>query len=398
MERELVRAILRKESPIAIVGDDAEARLDLIDSVSSLLIEGGARVIRVSSPDGSPLDLTSVMGQVLGKDKTRNPAERVERFFEVVALPKGDENKIVFFIDDAHLLAADTISYLGLLGTTTAGQPVGLQIVIAGDNGLIEQLPTSGGFASERIATRIQVGDPTIARRPSKAVPPPEPDPEPDPIPEPPRRPVIVTAPVRSAYEEPDDDWIPPPMRVPARGFGHATVVQEAELEPLTRSRGTFGKSRPVREIDLSPPMPDRHDEFRRTLAHKGIAHRRRVVLLKRTATVVVLLAAVFAGVRYLHLVPTSWANGLMADLSSRVWALVEPYTRSTPAPPPPPAAPTQEGLAAMSGLVQRGVGDAHQIGVADGHGQRGVFDQVQVLAGQRRDGHFQGLRQDHMA
>ena len=56
MERELVRAILRKESPIAIVGDDAEARLDLIDSVSSLLIEGGARVIRVSSPDGSPLD------------------------------------------------------------------------------------------------------------------------------------------------------------------------------------------------------------------------------------------------------------------------------------------------------------------------------------------------------
>ena len=36
--------------------------------------------------------------------------------------------------------------------------------------------------------------------------------------------------------------------------------------------------------------------------------------------------------------------------------------------------------------------------GIADGHGQRRVLGQVQVLVGQRRDDHAQRLRQDHQA
>ncbi len=47
-----------------------------------------------------------------------------------------------------------------------------------------------------------------------------------------------------------------------------------------------------------------------------------------------------------------------------------------------------------LSGLVQDGAREhAHEIRVADGHGERGVFGEVQILARQRRDDDAHGLR-----
>ena len=54
------------------------------------------------------------------------------------------------------------------------------------------------------------------------------------------------------------------------------------------------------------------------------------------------------------------------------------------------------DALDGLAGLVQHSAGEGgHQVRVADGGGQRGVLDQVQVLVGQWRDDHPQRLRQD---
>ena len=52
------------------------------------------------------------------------------------------------------------------------------------------------------------------------------------------------------------------------------------------------------------------------------------------------------------------------------------------------------DALDRLTGLVDRGVGDADQVREADGHRQRRVLGQVEVLAGQRRDDHPERLRQ----
>ena len=57
-----------------------------------------------------------------------------------------------------------------------------------------------------------------------------------------------------------------------------------------------------------------------------------------------------------------------------------------------------RNALDRAAGLVERGVGDRHQIGVADRHRERRVLGQVEVLAGDRRDDHAQRLRQQHQA
>ena len=51
-----------------------------------------------------------------------------------------------------------------------------------------------------------------------------------------------------------------------------------------------------------------------------------------------------------------------------------------------------------LAGLVHGGAGDADEIGIADGHRQRAVLGQVEVLAGERRYDDAQGLRQRDVA
>ena len=52
-----------------------------------------------------------------------------------------------------------------------------------------------------------------------------------------------------------------------------------------------------------------------------------------------------------------------------------------------------------LAGLVEDAAGeDRHEVGIADGDGERGVLDQVEILVGQRRDDDAHRLRDDDEA
>ncbi len=174
MERELVKAVLANEASIALVGDDRTARMDMLDRIDDLLMRNRCRVVRVGSDDGQPLDLQRVMDRVVGFGQTG--ADRVERFFEAIALPVGDERHIVLMIDDTHLLTPDCLNYLALIGPTTVGQDLSLQIVFAGTAAMWDRLPKSGSLSAERIVARFAMD--RIGRAVA-AEPAPEPAPEP---------------------------------------------------------------------------------------------------------------------------------------------------------------------------------------------------------------------------
>ena len=58
-----------------------------------------------------------------------------------------------------------------------------------------------------------------------------------------------------------------------------------------------------------------------------------------------------------------------------------------------------EDHLDRLSGLVQHGAGEhADEVGIGDGHGQRGVLGQVEIVARQRRNDDAHGLRDDHEA
>ncbi len=170
MERELVRAVLANEALIALTGDDRPARIALLDRVEDMLRHNRCRIVRVASPSGEPLDLQRVMDRVVGFGQTG--ADRVERFFDAIALPVADEKHIVLMVDNADLLTTDFLSYLALIGPTTVGQDLRLQIVFAGPGAMWDRLPKAGNLSAERIAERFAM--PTS--------PPPVPEPEPIPI------------------------------------------------------------------------------------------------------------------------------------------------------------------------------------------------------------------------
>ena len=187
MERELVRAILANEALIAVTGHDRAARTAVLDRAQALLGWQQCRTVRLRSPEGKPLDLQSAMNQVVGPGY--GGAERVERFFDEIALPVEDEQHIVLMVDDAQRLTSDLLSYLALIGPTTVGQDLRLQVVFAGDPTMWDKLPRAGSLAADRIETRIVVG---LAAPIGQPLPKIEPLPEPPPprlLPEtPPRR------------------------------------------------------------------------------------------------------------------------------------------------------------------------------------------------------------------
>ena len=156
LERELVRAILANEALIAVTGYDRAARTAVLDRAQALLGWQQCRTVRLRSPEGKPLDLQSAMNQVVGPGY--GGADRVERFFDEIALPVEDEQHIVLMVDDAQRLTSDLLSYLALIGPTTVGQDLRLQVVFAGDPSMWDKLPRAGNLAADRIETRIVVG------------------------------------------------------------------------------------------------------------------------------------------------------------------------------------------------------------------------------------------------
>ena len=165
MERDLVQAILADDAIIAVTGKARPVRKRLLDHLTSLLTEQSARVIRVESADEAPLDLPRMMEQVIGRDQIGGNPDRVERFFEALTLPQGNERHLVLIIDDAHTLTMDTLSYLALIGPTTVGFEPRLRMVFAGSDLLWDRLPRTGNLSRERITTRFVVEGPVAPSR-----------------------------------------------------------------------------------------------------------------------------------------------------------------------------------------------------------------------------------------
>ena len=189
LERELVQAILANEALIALTGEARPARAALLDRFQLALRQHRARVVRVASPNDQPLDLKKVMDQVVGPGGDGGDAERVERFFDKIALPVADEQHIVLIVDDAHLLTPDMLNYLALIGPTTVGQDLRLQIVFAGTAALWDRLPRMGNLAADHITRRfaMEAPGPTPLPVPESAivVAPPEPQPRTAAVPRP---------------------------------------------------------------------------------------------------------------------------------------------------------------------------------------------------------------------
>ena len=205
MERELVQAILANEALIALTGEARPARAAMLDRFQLALRQHRARVVRVASPNEQPLDLKKVMDQVVGPGGDGGDAERVERFFDKIALPVADEQHIVLIVDDAHLLTPDMLNYLALIGPTTVGQDLRLQIVFAGTAALWDRLPRMGNLAADHITHRFAMETPAPAPLPVpepaiRVTPPPEPQPR------------IAAAPRPSAEAPSWRDDLPPPI------------------------------------------------------------------------------------------------------------------------------------------------------------------------------------------
>jgi len=171
-EHDIVRAIAADKRLIAITGDTGAGKTGLLDRAAHLLTEHAARVIRIGGQDDRPLDLRSVMRQVLGNVPGPEGADRVERFFATLTQTEAAETRLVLFIDDAHRLADDTLSYLALVISSTEIGALPLQIVLAGRVEMWERLPRHGCLSIESVETRFTLGDAVVpaARDPSQPI------------------------------------------------------------------------------------------------------------------------------------------------------------------------------------------------------------------------------------
>lgn len=257
MERDLARAVLDNDALIAVTGDDRGARVALLDRAVAILEKNLCRIVRVESPAGAPLDLQRVMDQVVGRGQSG--ADRVERFFDTIALPVGDEQHIVLTIDDADLLTSDMLNYLALIGPTTVGQDLRLQIIFAGAAAMWDRLPRSGNLSAERIVTRFTTdlapSAPTTSAPTPTASPPPEPAPEPTAAPTPP--PVL-----------------PPAATPPARRKAEPAVAPEQGSEVVSFRRKAAG--------DRPAAAEEGHALLRQQLAQRERSRQRRQHLTSR--------------------------------------------------------------------------------------------------------------------
>jgi hypothetical protein len=154
--QEICEAVLAGEHLRVVLHPLRSARIHFLDQLVPVLRVENVRVIRVTSPDGAPLDLPALMDQVIGSGEEDGP-DRVERFYATLTTREADEVRLALIIDDAHLLTNGTLTYLDLLVSTARMTDVPLQLLLAGSPDLWKHLPATGSFAADKIGTPVML-------------------------------------------------------------------------------------------------------------------------------------------------------------------------------------------------------------------------------------------------
>ena len=163
LEQDLIRAVLAHEKIMVVMGEMRRARIRLLESALSLLVINKARVVRVESADGQPLTVQRIRDQVAGNERAGLNTGKVDRLFDALTTLKADERHIVLFVNDAHLLTADALTYLILLASSAQGVAPPLQIVFAGRQIIWEFLSRGGNLSPDTITTCLltdETGEP----------------------------------------------------------------------------------------------------------------------------------------------------------------------------------------------------------------------------------------------
>jgi hypothetical protein len=266
LEHEMVRAVLAHEKIIALTGEVRAPRLMLLDRAVPLLIEKNARIIRVASADGQPLNLKRVMAQVVGSGPIGGTTDPVERFFEVLTMPQAHERHLVLIVDDADLLTTDAINYLGLVGHSADDGALALrddgalplQIVFSGRAAMWERLAHGGMLAIEGATTRLVLYDEEPPRAPTSPMVPQSFGGTVTPFK---LRQAVVSAPVRSDPVGEGD----PPLVVLTDISGPSVTGQTAVTDvPIDRNATATVPATPVVHGEVQPgPTPSLPDEAR---------------------------------------------------------------------------------------------------------------------------------------
>ncbi len=163
---DLLRGIEAGETPIIAVHAAKSARSGFLDLLLPALRQDGVRPVLVSSLDGGEIGLATLMDQVVGS-VCADPSDRLERCHVALTILAPAEKRIALVIDDAHLLADQSVRYLDLTASVARSSHVPLLILLVGSPAIWDRLPLTGGLAAENVARRMILDGATPSPEPA---------------------------------------------------------------------------------------------------------------------------------------------------------------------------------------------------------------------------------------
>ncbi len=158
-EHDLAYAVLSGQRAVTVTGNAGCGKTWLLRQVGPSLARNGVRLVHVNSPGRAPLDLRSIVDQVIQPSRPGADKDRVGRFFAALTQPKGGESQVTLVIDDADVLTPQAVNYLSLIASTSRAGSLPLQVVLAGRPQLWDLLSRQGGLGLRNMATHLELPD-----------------------------------------------------------------------------------------------------------------------------------------------------------------------------------------------------------------------------------------------
>ena len=136
----VMNAIARGATVCLLTGAEGAGKTAMLDQIAVTRSGIPGRIIRLAHPLPRPLALQALIAGSLGLDNAERltPAEMAQALQAHPAT--GGERSILLLVDDAQLMATETLSYLDLLYELLNWRKITLQVVLAGRPELLETL------------------------------------------------------------------------------------------------------------------------------------------------------------------------------------------------------------------------------------------------------------------